>query len=79
MVDTYIRDVVVNIAEQERDRTSVDWSKIEAEALAAISYINENGLEVDNRIYHFLEDADARRKSPLYSQHQIEDVLALVS
>lgn len=79
MVDRYIRDIVVSIAEQERDRASVDWSNIELEALAAISYINENSVEVDNRIYHFLEDIDARRKSPLYAQHQIEDVLALVN
>lgn len=78
MVDAYIRDVIVNIAEQERNNASVDWSKIESEAFAAISYINENGVEVDNRIYHFLEDADARRKSPLYARHQIEDVLALI-
>jgi len=36
-------------------------------------------VEVDNRIYHFLEDADARRKSSSYAQYQIDEVLSLMS
>ncbi|WP_294277063.1 hypothetical protein [uncultured Sphingomonas sp.] len=79
MINGRIRKAVISIVEQERNRETVDWSKIEADALSAIAYIHENGVEVDNRIYHFLEDADARRKSPSYAQYQIDEVLSLVS
>lgn len=79
MIDERIRNVIVNIIDQELDRYSANWSNIEAEALATISYINDNSVEVDNRIYQFLEDADVRRKSPLYAQRQTDDVLTLIS
>jgi hypothetical protein len=78
MIDGHIRNVINDIIERERDRVTVDWNSIEAQASAAISYINENDIEIDNLIYHFLEDADARRKSETYALHQTADVLRML-
>ena len=63
---------------QESDRSSVDWQAVEAEASAAIAYINENNVDIDNLIYHFFEDTDARRKSDTYAHHQTADVLKIL-
>ncbi|AXJ96343.1 MULTISPECIES: hypothetical protein [unclassified Sphingomonas] len=79
MIDGRIRAAVIGIVEMKRNRQTVDWDKIEADALSTIGYIHEHGVEVDNRIYHFLEDADARRKSSSYAQYQIDEVLSLMS
>lgn len=76
MVDEIVKNAVLSIVQQEMDRESADWSKIEKEASKAIDYINENNIEVDNAIYNFLEDADARKKSPRYAKTQIERVLS---
>jgi hypothetical protein len=78
VIDERIRDSVRAIVAQEEDRASVDWRAVEAEASATIAYINENKVEIDNLIYHFLEDADARRKSETYALHQTADVLKML-
>jgi len=78
MVDERVKDAVVSIVEREKNRASTDWKAVEAEASATIAYINENGVEIDNLIYHFLEDADARRKSETYALHQTANVLKML-
>ena len=75
MLDEKVRDAVLSIIAKEKAGRSADWSAIEAEADTAIAYVIENGIEIDNTINHFLEDADVRRKSEAYALHQTENVL----
>ena len=78
MIDKRVKDAIFSIVEQERGRSSANWQAIEIEASAAIEYINENNIEVDNLVYHFLEDTDARRKSEVYALHQTTEVLKML-
>ncbi|WP_031298825.1 hypothetical protein [Sphingobium lactosutens] len=78
MIDKRVRDTVLSIVLQEQDRSSADWSRIEADAFSAIKYINENNVVIDNLIYHFLEDVDARRKSEAFALHQTAGVLKML-
>lgn len=59
----------------ERDRDNTDWIGVENYAIGIISYINGMGINVDNIIYNFFEDADAREKSKIYSENQTRKVL----
>lgn len=75
MIDNRVREAVLSIIAKENPRSSADWAIIEAEADAAIAYVIENGVDIDNTIQHFLEDTDVRRKSEAYALHQTANVI----
>jgi hypothetical protein len=79
MIDERVVKAVLSIIAKEKPRSSADWSIIEAEADAAIAYVIENGVEIDNTIHRFFEDTDVRRKSETYALYQTENVLKVLN
>jgi len=74
MIDRYIKDCLKTIINIETGSSCIDWDKIDTLSFAAICYINENKIDIDNDLYHFLEDNDIRKKSKEYQRSQIEKI-----
>lgn len=56
------------------EQPSVDWQEVEARCLIVVERLNteaEPSYPYDV-VYHFVEDADARQKSPRYARGQRE-------
>jgi hypothetical protein len=67
-----IKAIVASIISLER-QYSVDWEEIKHVSDMAIKNLNISGEveQINNDIYHFLEDYDVRQKSPLYAETQL--------
>lgn len=58
------------------ERSDTDWAQVEAQCFAMIARLNTepDPTYPHDIVYHFLEDADARKKSPRYAEGQRERV-----
>ena len=56
------------------DRPEADWKQVESQCRAMIARLNTEPEPCypHDIVYHFLEDADARQKSPRYAAGQRE-------